>query len=232
MEQSLDLQELNPVRKASAADRIFDAIYRQVVTLELPPGARLSEADVAQASGVSRQPVRDAFGRLAQLGFLQIRPQRATTVSPISVSAVRQARFVRTALEIETIRVAAETFGPAELAELDKLMAGQARAAAAADREAFHALDDEFHRRVCMLAGLEFAWALIREHKAHMDRVRFLSLGFGADLALEEHRAIVAAVRAGDVPAAVAAVRLHLSRIEDIIARIRADGAVLFAEED
>jgi DNA-binding GntR family transcriptional regulator len=65
-----------------------------------------------------------------------------------------------------------------------------------------------------------------------MDRVRFLSLGFGADLALEEHRAIVAAVRAGDVPAAVAAVRLHLSRIEDIIARIRADGAVLFAEED
>jgi DNA-binding GntR family transcriptional regulator len=64
-----------------------------------------------------------------------------------------------------------------------------------------------------------------------MDRVRFLSLGFGADLALKEHRAIVAAVRAGDVAAAVAAVRLHLSRIEDIMARIRADGGVIFAEE-
>ena len=62
---------------------------------------------------------------------------------------------------------------------------------AAGDRERFHALDDEFHRRICALAGHEFAWALIRENKAHMDRVRFLSLSFGAQAALDDHVAIL-----------------------------------------
>jgi DNA-binding GntR family transcriptional regulator len=231
MDTSLRLRALEPVRQPSTADRIFDAIYRQVVTLEMPPGSRLSEADVARAMGVSRQPVRDAFGRLSQLGFLLIRPQRATTVSPISVRAVLQARFVRTALEAETVRVAAERFGPAELAELDALLDEQARAVAAGDREAFHALDDEFHRRICALAGLEFAWALIREHKAHMDRVRFLSLAFGAETALEDHRAIVATLRGGDGAAAMAAMRAHLTRIEEIIARIRVTHAEHLADE-
>jgi DNA-binding GntR family transcriptional regulator len=232
LEPSLRLQALRPLRQPSVADRVFDAIYRQVVTLEMPPGARLSEADVARAMGVSRQPVRDAFGRLSQLGFLLIRPQRATTVSQISVRAVLQARFVRTALEVETVRIAAERFGPGELAELDALLAEQARAVAAGDREGFHALDDEFHRRICALAGLEFAWALIREHKAHMDRVRFLSLAFGAEAALEDHRAIVAALKAGDTAAAVAAMRTHLARIEEITARIRTTHAGHFADED
>ena len=98
----------------------------------------------------------------------------------------------------------------------------------AGDRLGFHALDDEFHRRLCQVAGQEFAWALIREHKAHMDRVRYLSLSFGAETALEDHRAIFAAVAERDAGAGAAAMRAHLGRIEDIIARIRGEHAQLF----
>ncbi len=176
---------------------------------------------MARAAGVSRQPVRDAFWRLSQLGFLTIRPQRSTVVSAISERAVRQARFVRTALEVETIRVAAARFGPAEFAVLDGLLAEQESAMAEDDRERFHALDDAFHQRICALSRLDFAWTLIREMKAHMDRVRWLSLSFGAPTAIADHRAILDALRAGDAEAAVAAMRTHLGRIEDIIARVR-----------
>ena len=56
-------------RPPTVSDQVFEALYRQVVTLELPPGTRLSEVEVAQAAGVSRQPVRDAFWRLSQLGL-------------------------------------------------------------------------------------------------------------------------------------------------------------------
>jgi DNA-binding GntR family transcriptional regulator len=210
---------------------VFEALYRQVVTLVLPPGTRLSEAEVARAAGVSRQPVRDAFWRLSQLGFLTIRPQRSTEVSAISERAVLQARFVRTALEIETVRVAVARFGAEEYAALDALIAAQTAAVAAEDREGFHALDDEFHRRICAMSGHEFAWSLIREHKAHMDRVRFLSLSFGAQTALDDHVEIVAAMKAGDVGAAVAAMRAHLGRIEDIIARIRLTHGAHFASD-
>ena len=102
-------------------------------------------------------------------------------------------------------------------------MAEQAAAVAEDERERFHGLDDEFHRRICALGGHEYAWALIREQKAHMDRVRFMSLSFGAQSALDDHVAILAAIRARDVPASVAAMRAHLWRIEDIMPRIRAD---------
>ncbi len=226
------LTDLAIRRPPTATDQVFEAIYRQVLTLALPPGARISEAEVAKSAGVSRQPVRDAFWRLGQIGFLTIRPQRATAVSAISVQAVRQARFVRTALEVEIVQAAAARFGPAEIAVLEGLIAEQEAAAATDDRERFHGLDDEFHHRICALAGLEFAWALIRENKAHMDRVRFLSLSFGAPTAVDDHVAILDAIRAGDPEAAARAMRLHLGRIEDIIERVRLTHAGHFFGEE
>jgi len=231
MTEAVRLSGFDPVRTPTAADRVFEVLYEQVVTLALPPGTRLSEVEVAKAAGVSRQPVRDAFWRLSQLGFLTIRPQRSTEVSAISERAVQQARFVRTALEVETVRVATGEFGAKEYAVLDDLIAAQAAAVAAQDREGFHALDDEFHHRICALSGHEFAWALIREKKAHMDRVRFLSLSFGAPQALEDHLAILAPMRAGDAEAAAAAMRTHLGRIEDILARIRVTHGDHFGSE-
>jgi DNA-binding GntR family transcriptional regulator len=229
--ERLRLPAIDPPRLPTAADQIFQALYRRVMTLELPPGARLSEVEVARGMGVSRQPVRDAFWRLSLLGFLQIRPQRATTVSRISERAVLRARFVRTAIEVETLRVAAERLAEADFAVLDRLVADQVRAVAAGDREGFQALDDEFHRRICELSGVGYAWALIRENKAHMDRVRFLSLAFGAEQALEDHRAILAALKARDAGAAAGLMRAHLGRIEEIIARIRETHAEYFADE-
>lgn len=209
------------VRGPTVSDRIFETLYRQVVTVELPPGTRLSEVEVAKAMGVSRQPVRDAFWRLSKLGLLRVRPQRATTVTRISTAAVMQARFVRTAIEVETLMVAAARFGAAEFAELDAILAEQAGAVAARARERFHDLDDEFHRRIGVLAGVGFVWEMVRENKAHTDRVRLLSLSSGAELALADHRAILDALRAGDADGAATAMRVHLGRISGILARIR-----------
>ena len=221
---------IEATRPQTATDQVFDMLYRQVMTLELPPGSRLSEAETARALGVSRQPVRDAFWRLAQLGFLLVRPQRATVVSPISEAAVRQARFIRTALEIETIRVAADLLTVDDHADLKGLLGAQAAAVAAGDRERFHALDDEFHRQICRRSSLEFTWSLIRENKAHMDRVRYLSLESGAEIALDEHRAILARLEARDAAGAIAVMRAHLGRIEVILGEIRREHADYFAD--
>lgn len=68
----------------SATEQVFQSLYAAVVTLKLLPGTKVSEAEVARQMDVSRQPVRDAFFRLSELGFLTIRPQRATLISRIS----------------------------------------------------------------------------------------------------------------------------------------------------
>lgn len=211
------------VAPRTVTDQVFDLLYERVVNLSLPPGAKLSEAEVAAQMGVSRQPVRDAFYRLSQLGFIQIRPQRATTVTPISEQAVMQAHFIRSSLEQSCMRVAAARLTLAELDALDALVDRQEKMVTAGRRDAFHALDDQFHRDICAAAGLDFVWALVRDNKGHMDRVRYLSLTYGASTAWQEHRQIMAALRARDPDAAAAAMRQHLGRIESILARLRQD---------
>lgn len=217
--------------RQTVTDLIYDRLYRQIIENDLPPGTKLSEAEVARGLGVSRQPVRDAFYRLSQQGFVLVRPQRATLVSPISVDAVMQALFIRTALETATVTAAAEQGTDADFDALDALLVEQRKAVEADDRMRFHRLDDELHRQICALSGHDYAWTLIREHKAHMDRIRLLSLSFTAHDALAEHRAIVSAIRARDADAAVAATRHHLSRIAASIERIHQTNPGFFDQE-
>ncbi|WP_085997580.1 GntR family transcriptional regulator [Polymorphum gilvum] len=142
MAGSSPLRLLEPPNRPSVADAVFDELHRQILSLDLPPGTRVSEADVARALGVSRQPVRDAFYRLSKLGFLLIRPQRSTTVARISETAVMQARFIRSAIEAETVRTACETLTAPDHEALDALLERQKAAVEAADPLAFHELDD------------------------------------------------------------------------------------------
>ncbi len=228
----LQLRAIETKRAPSVADLVFDELYERVITLELLPGAKLSEVEVARSMGVSRQPVRDAFYRLSRLGFLTIWPQRATIVAPISESAVLQARFIRTAIELETVQAAARMLDDHQLQRLEALVQRQEAAMEAGERIFFHALDDEFHRLICEFAGLSFAWTVIKENKAHMDRVRYLSLFFGARSAYDDHVEILAALKAHDPQKAAEVMREHLSRISAIIATIREESHDYFAKED
>jgi DNA-binding GntR family transcriptional regulator len=228
----LKLQPLEMAKRPSAADQVFAEMRHAILSLQIPPGAKLSEVEVAAQMGVSRQPVRDAFYRLAKLGLLSIRPQRATTVTLISREAVRRACFFRTALEVETMRAGAQRLTQADIVALQAMIDEQALAMQADDRLAFHALDDAFHLEICRRAGVAFAWDMIREMKAHMDRVRMLSLAFASRRAWDDHGMILAALAARDPDAASEAMRLHLSRIMEIFDRIRDDNSDWFAEEE
>tara|TARA_R110002020_G_scaffold19062_2_gene66275 strand:- start:1857 stop:2561 length:705 start_codon:yes stop_codon:yes gene_type:complete len=225
------LRTLEPLNRPSVADTVFDELNRQILSLELPPGTKMSEVEVAKALGVSRQPVRDAFYRLSKLGFLSIRPQRATLVSQISETAVLQARFIRNAIEAETVRTACRVLTEDDHAALDRLIERQRQAVEAKDPLSFHTFDDQFHKEICERSGLGFAWDIIRENKAHMDRVRFLSLSFASQDAFNDHLRVMEAIRARDEEQAMHHMRLHLARIKEQIVRIRADNMRYFADE-
>ena len=216
----------------TATDQIFDLLHDRIISLELKPGTKISEIEIARGLDVSRQPVRDAFYRLSKLGFLQIRPQRATVITKISKPAVLQAKFIRAALELACLRAAMERITPSELDGLDAMLDAQRRSVEAEERLVFHGQDDAFHRRLCEIAGHGYVWQLIREQKAHMDRVRFLSLSFGAWSAYEDHVALLALMRAGDTAAAEEKLREHLGRIEHIIGQIRDAHAEHFEDSD
>lgn len=226
----LVLPDPAPPVRATIADTVYEELRRAILELRLEPGSKISEAEMAKRLGVSRQPVREAFGRLARAGYLRIQPQRATEIVKISTREVMNARFIREALEVATVRKACAEAGDEMLARLDGLLAEQADAQADDDRQLFHRLDDAFHQVIAEAADCAFAWTLIDEQKAQMDRVRFLSLEFGQQVVLEEHREIVDALRRRDADAAEAAMRGHLSKIGGIIAQLRSEFDTYFED--
>ena len=201
--------------KETIAMRVVDALRDDIITMALKPGDVISESDIAGRYGVSRQPVREAFIRLAQQGLLLIRPKRATVVKKISPLGVRQSRFIRESIEVEIIRRVAGQPSDDAADVLTKLIADQEAASEAGDSRRFHTLDELFHRTLARLAGVEYAWQLIDDHKMQLDRVRYLTLGVSStQRAIAEHKQIVEAVAKADAAAAETAMRAHLARAE------------------
>jgi GntR family transcriptional regulator, rspAB operon transcriptional repressor len=199
---------------STAADGVFRVVRQAIVTMQLAPGTRLTEQDMADALEVSRQPVREALLRLRESYLVRVVP-RGSFVARISRSEVEAAQFVREAIELAIVGRASEGIAAHEAEYMSALLRQQAAVAAAGDASAFFALDEAFHQRLAAAAGCGRAWRTIEAVKAHMDRVRYLSLPSATPMSrlVEQHEAVLAGVIARDPEAAQAAMRAHLREI-------------------
>jgi DNA-binding GntR family transcriptional regulator len=183
------------------------------------PGARVVERDIAEEFGTSRTPVHEAVQRLADEGLIEILPRSGTFVARIPLDALEEANFVRHALETAIIEKAAARAGPDDTARLRAILAEQEAAMTANDPGAFHGTDERFHALLAELSGYPGVWPIIQQAKTQMDRYRQLTLPLEGRMAgvLEEHRAVVAAIEAGDPVGAVAAMREHLDHVMPVL---------------
>ena len=78
---------------------MHDRLRSDILLARLPPGELLSENQQAQRLGVSRTPVREAIQRLVREGWVQVWPQRGSVVALMSLQRIRDALFVREAVE-------------------------------------------------------------------------------------------------------------------------------------
>lgn len=214
----------------SAAASIEKDLRRAIVELDMLPGTRLSEQDIATKLGVSRQPVREAMIRLANSRLIEIRPHRGTVVARISAREMTEALFVRQSVEIAVVERAAENFDPWQRKRIETLMAEQEIDAEKLDHAGFREHDEAFHIAIAKGAGVGIAWIAIADMKSHMDRVCNLTLQSVADMQrrVREHRAIMAAIDARDVGMARAAMAEHLSSILDHLPELESKHASLF----
>ncbi len=214
------LNELTERR--TSADVVFDALHKQIVSLEILPGTKLSEAEIAKRFGLSRQPVREAFSRLNGLGLITVRPQRPTIVRHFSLAAIENARFIRTAVELEVLRCAVSDRDTSLDAPLRDSLAAQRHVIDANDAEAFHQLDYDFHKLLCRAARREFVFETISAKKAQVDRLCMLSLTSKA--AMEElfvdHAEILDGIWDRDAQQVEIAIRRHLDRLTPTILQL------------
>lgn len=195
--------------------QIYRFLRQDIVTCVIHPGSLLSEKEVSSRFNISRQPVREAFIKLAEAGLVQILPQRGTFVRKISAQRVADGRFIREAVEIAVVRRAALEAAPAALVALEHNLQLQKMAAQRHDVQAFLLLDDEFHRLIAQSIDCELAWETVENIKATMDRVRYLTLSKVSppESLIEQHEEIFSTLRSHDADGAEQAMRRHLQEM-------------------
>lgn len=210
METSFQINSNEPVNQ-----QIYRILRKDIVECAIPPGKLLSEKEISTRFAVSRQPVREAFIKLAEAGLVQILPQRGTFVMKISEQRVADARFIRQALECAIVRRAAEFVTDEQLLVLEHNLHRQELAAQNEQIREFLSLDDDFHQLLTHIARCPLAWETIESIKATMDRVRFLSLSQVSPPTslIKQHYLIFDSLKAHDPDAAEKAIREHLQEM-------------------
>ncbi|MGF6508055.1 GntR family transcriptional regulator [Paraburkholderia sp. 32] len=220
-------------RSRHAAPQVFERLREMILSLELTPGTVLSRAELANRYGLSQTPVRDALMKLGEEGLVDIYPQHATVVSQINVTSALQAHFLRRSIELEVVRTLAEQRDATLIAELRLTIARQTELLDLKNYEQFSLLDQAFHRQMYEAAGVPQLWDLVRRLSGHIDRLRRLNLPVeGKTIAVvRDHTEIVDAIDKGDVEAAQAALRKHLSGTLSQIDQIRTSHPNFLADE-
>lgn len=229
--QSLESETVRP-RLQTIGVRVFEALKQAIVQLRLQPGNPLSEAEVARQLGVSRQPVREAFIKLGEIGFVEIRPQRGTFVRMISIRDVQNVRFIREAIEVAVVRKAALEAGSEAIGNLKAILTRQRAASRSGDHVGFLRVDEAFHQAIALSVDCEHAWRVLENLKAQMDRVRYLSMPNATPMTMliSQHSAIVEAIARRSPEEAEEAMRAHLGEILMSLPRIAQGYPELFTD--
>lgn len=143
---------------------------------------------------------------------------------------IEKSRFVRASVEMEVLRRAAKRCDADGSARMDANIEEQGNAIQARDVDGFGAVDYNFHKTLCDIAGVDFAFDVIMSEKAKIDRLCRLGLSKEQRLPdlMEDHKRIADAIKAHDKNQAVEVGMFHLSRLDETIERITATNANYF----
>jgi len=211
------------------ANRLYESLRNLIVRGQLAPGARIVETEVAERFGVSRTPVRAAFQRLEQEGYVTASPthQARMTVAPLTREDVGELLEIVGELEGLAARSAAglpDSERERLAKELSTLNADFRRAASArgAQPGKLYELDEKFHRRYVEAGAGSRLRSLHDAVKPQAERYIRMYIALLLDTvatAGTEHDAIVEAVRTGNSAAAQRAVQTNWRHAADRLVR-------------
>jgi DNA-binding GntR family transcriptional regulator len=228
------------MRKAPHSNTAYEYIRKAILNGEYRPGQPLLEAELAQKSGVSRTPVREALRQLESEGLITIRVNIGAVVKSMSMKEYREMSEVRQALESGAAGLAATHRTEADLkaigASFDK-MARAVETIAKDTKESFALLkeitreDIRFHLAILDAAGND----LLKKEILRLHLIKRVVSNLHPDMAriqpspsekakrdtrrgesLASHRKIYEAISKGDVLAAKSAMEQHIQEVIDL----------------
>lgn len=194
---------------------IFEELKREIASLSIKPGEKISEADVCERYSVTRPSVRAAFQRLQDIGLLEVVPYKGATATLISLSSVHQMIHLRTAVETWIIRdFIASNPSPFVLEELEHNLRMQKLhiQAEEVDEKEFFRLDSAMHQFWFDRMRCSEVWKMIQKD---INYERFRMLDFVSTLGyrniVSDHEKLLEAIRDKKEERVVPVLSTHLN---------------------
>lgn len=203
----------NRSKPRTRTEKVHAALRQAILEQRLAPGARLPEDAIGDSFGTSRTIAREALGRLAVEGLVDLAPNRGACVANPSLDEGRDIFVVRKGLERMVMQQLAARMTPETAGILQKLAQDEAILAATNEAEAIR-LAGEFHLRLAALTGNALLNRYITEIVSRCSLVLAMyGRPHSARCGVDEHGAIVAALVAGDGSRAADLMEAHLDSV-------------------
>ena len=206
---------LSPIETQSVLkDRIYEELKRAIVRIDPYEGDghhRLDERQLSEELGVSRTPIREAFCRLENEGFIHTVPRRSTFVARKSKAQILEMITVWAALESMAARLVTERADDHEIAELRRLFTTFEGGEVKAKIDEYSETNIEFHHAMFQLSRCTLLNTITENLFLHMRSIRRHTIGDDdrAQRSIIDHMHIIEALEARDADLAERLAREH-----------------------
>jgi DNA-binding GntR family transcriptional regulator len=191
----MDIKDSTPQR---ASDRIEQELRRMIITLELPPGIKVSEAELIQRLQCGRTPLREALQRLTEEYLVVSVPRHGVSIAQLSLTDYVQLIEAVSHLESISARLATIRINQDEIQALERILKQSDIALKKDDILAILQYDFEFHQKIAVITRNRYLTdTVVRLHRLTS---RFIYLawknGGSAQYSIEEHKMIFKSMQA------------------------------------
>lgn len=200
------------LKRETAREYALRIIRQNIISLDLEPGSRISENELASELGISRTPVREALIELSKIKVIEIYPQRGSYISLIDYELVEEAEFMRLTLEKAVIKEICEKVEKERLKTLEKNIKLQQFYIENFEPKKLLELDNQFHEELFIIANKMQTYKLLNTMMIYYDRVRSLRLkSVDNQYVVDDHMAILDALRKRDAEKGMDIMIKHLT---------------------
>lgn len=199
-------------------EQVVRYIREQIVTGQVGAGTFLRLERLADETGVSVTPVREALMQLRSQGFVEWHPQRGFAVVPLTGDDIRDIYQVQAYTASELVRRAVRRLSPDDVDELERMQDRLEDAHKRGKVDEVEQHNHEFHRALNTAAGSPRLAYLLRTFTQFAPRLFFARIDGWPQASASDHRAIIEAIRSGEVEDAAIAMSAHVTRAGDLLA--------------
>ncbi|MDF0599136.1 GntR family transcriptional regulator [Psychromarinibacter sp. C21-152] len=198
------------MKSQTKEEQVADFLREGIISGQFARGSKLKQAQIAEMTGMSITPVREAIKLLEAEGFVLASSHRGAVVAPFDMNATEEIVDLRVTLECKLALKAMSRLTQKDLEELTALQGELEAASETGDRDAVRSINYRFHELLYQAADLPQTLRFVRALWARYPFDLINKLDNRIDRASAEHRAMLSAILARDEGEMLSALRSHI----------------------